>query len=251
MYGRATGGIIDVQIKKLQPPKIGGYADVSLLDTGVYLEVPLGDKGGHRRRRPAQLHRLHHQRRRPRRRRRRTWSPRRATTTTSCWPTTARRRRTTCAPSSSAPTTELELLFQQPGRRRHRRCRRQLVLDLDHFYRSLLTYRYVPGERFENSLRLSQGRDWFDVQRRAARHRRRTSTRARCATPSATSWPSRCRCPTALDVAVPARPTSWCSCRCRPRRASRMSNFDLERDPCAARATTTCVRRRPASSSWS
>ena len=46
MYGRATGGIVDVQVKKLKPKKMGGYADVSLLDTGVYLEVPLGNKGG-------------------------------------------------------------------------------------------------------------------------------------------------------------------------------------------------------------
>ncbi len=46
MYGRAIGGIVDVQIKKLQPKKVSGYADVSVLDTSVYLEVPLGDKGG-------------------------------------------------------------------------------------------------------------------------------------------------------------------------------------------------------------
>ena len=46
MYGRATGGIVDVQIKQLRPKKLGGYADVSILDTGVYLEAPLGDKGG-------------------------------------------------------------------------------------------------------------------------------------------------------------------------------------------------------------
>lgn len=45
-YGRATGGIIDVRIKPLAPKKVGGYVDVSILDTGVYLEVPLGDKGG-------------------------------------------------------------------------------------------------------------------------------------------------------------------------------------------------------------
>ena len=46
MYGRAIGGIVDVQIKKLQPKKIAGYADVNLFDTSVYLEAPLGDKGG-------------------------------------------------------------------------------------------------------------------------------------------------------------------------------------------------------------
>ncbi|MDR7423225.1 MAG: TonB-dependent receptor [Armatimonadota bacterium] len=44
-YGRATGGIIDVKTKKALPKKPGGYADVSLLDTSLYLEVPLGDKG--------------------------------------------------------------------------------------------------------------------------------------------------------------------------------------------------------------
>jgi TonB family protein len=43
-YGRATGGIIDVQIKRLQPKKIGGYVDVSLLDAGFYLEAPLGKR---------------------------------------------------------------------------------------------------------------------------------------------------------------------------------------------------------------
>ena len=46
MYGRATGGIIDVQIKRLQPKKVGGYADVNIFDTGVFLEIPLGNKGG-------------------------------------------------------------------------------------------------------------------------------------------------------------------------------------------------------------
>jgi TonB family protein len=46
MYGRATGGVIDVQIKKLKPPKIAGYIDISILDTSVYLEAPLGNKGG-------------------------------------------------------------------------------------------------------------------------------------------------------------------------------------------------------------
>ncbi|HXI60742.1 MAG TPA: TonB-dependent receptor, partial [Polyangia bacterium] len=43
-YGRAIGGIIDVQIKKLAPKRVGGYIDVSILDSSLYLEVPLGDK---------------------------------------------------------------------------------------------------------------------------------------------------------------------------------------------------------------
>jgi TonB family protein len=44
-YGRGTGGILDLKLKRLAPERIGGYLDVSILDTAVYLEVPLGDKG--------------------------------------------------------------------------------------------------------------------------------------------------------------------------------------------------------------
>jgi hypothetical protein len=45
-YGRATGGIVDVHLKELRPKRFGGYVDVSVLDTGIYLEAPLGDRGG-------------------------------------------------------------------------------------------------------------------------------------------------------------------------------------------------------------
>jgi len=43
-YGRATGGIVDVKLKELNPEKIGGYLDVNLLDSGLYLEAPIGKK---------------------------------------------------------------------------------------------------------------------------------------------------------------------------------------------------------------
>ena len=43
-YGRATGGIVDVKLKDLDPEKIGGYLDVNLLDSGLYLEAPIGKK---------------------------------------------------------------------------------------------------------------------------------------------------------------------------------------------------------------
>jgi hypothetical protein len=46
MYGRATGGVVDVQIKRLQPKRVSGYADVSILDSGLYLEVPFANQGG-------------------------------------------------------------------------------------------------------------------------------------------------------------------------------------------------------------
>ena len=45
-YGRAIGGIVDVHLKELKPKRFGGYVDVSVLDTGVYLEAPLGNRGG-------------------------------------------------------------------------------------------------------------------------------------------------------------------------------------------------------------
>jgi TonB family protein len=45
-YGRAIGGIVDVHLNELKPKRFGGYVDVSVLDTGVYLEAPLGNRGG-------------------------------------------------------------------------------------------------------------------------------------------------------------------------------------------------------------
>jgi TonB family protein len=52
-YGRATGGIVDVKLKNLNPEKVGGYVDVNLIDAGIYLEAPVTKKlaiaGGFRR----------------------------------------------------------------------------------------------------------------------------------------------------------------------------------------------------------
>lgn len=42
-YGRKTGGIFDAKIKRLKPDAVHGSLDVSLLDTSLYLEVPIGD----------------------------------------------------------------------------------------------------------------------------------------------------------------------------------------------------------------
>ncbi|MBI5511542.1 MAG: TonB family protein [Deltaproteobacteria bacterium] len=43
-FGRATGGVLDVKLKRLQPEKANGYIDASFLDTGVFFSMPLGDK---------------------------------------------------------------------------------------------------------------------------------------------------------------------------------------------------------------
>jgi len=157
-YGRATGGVIDVQIKKLKPKKIGGYADVSILDSSVFLEIPLGDKGaiavGGRRSYIDYLIK-------------------------AAVPSNAPVSFVTApryydyqllANYRPAPAHDLrfllfgsddrfEILFKNPS---------DISTDLNGgtasnsttFYRSLLEYRYVPGTNFENSLRLSEGRNW-------------------------------------------------------------------------------------------
>jgi TonB family protein len=159
-YGRATGGVIDVQLKRLAPKKPSGYADVNLFESGLYLETPLGSKGAV------------------------AIAARRSYIDfilNAAVPDDAGVN-VIAAPRyydyqllanfRPAPAHELrlfvfgsddrlELLFQNPA-------------DLDtavtsnrfnastRFYRSLITYRYVPSERVENSLRIAQGRDWLD-----------------------------------------------------------------------------------------
>jgi TonB family protein len=42
-YGRAIGGIVDVRLKDIAPKRFGGQLDVSIVDTSLYLEAPIGD----------------------------------------------------------------------------------------------------------------------------------------------------------------------------------------------------------------
>jgi len=42
-FGRATGGVLDIKLKRLQPPKATGSIDVNFLDTGVFFAMPVGD----------------------------------------------------------------------------------------------------------------------------------------------------------------------------------------------------------------
>jgi TonB family protein len=43
-YGRATGGVVDVTLKELNRRQLGGYVDVNLFDSSLFLEAPLTDK---------------------------------------------------------------------------------------------------------------------------------------------------------------------------------------------------------------
>jgi TonB family protein len=159
-YGRATGGIIDVQVKKLQPKKVGGYADVSLLDTGVFLEVPLGDKAavavaGRRSYIDYIIQAV-------------------VPDDSGVGLVTAPRYYDgqLLATFRPAPAHDLrafffgaddrlELLFQNPASVTPDVNGSGLSISTS-FYRSLFTYRYVPGDKVENTLRVSQGRDWLN-----------------------------------------------------------------------------------------
>jgi TonB family protein len=159
VYGRATGGIIDVQLKKMQPKKVGGYADVSLLDTSVFLEVPLGDKGGI------------------------AVAGRRSYIDfilNAAVPDDAGVNLVTAPqyfdaqllanyrPSPAhdlrgffiTSDDRLKLLFRNPAEVDPSLTDNAFSTSTT-FYRSLLTYKFIPGPNFENNLRISQGRNWF------------------------------------------------------------------------------------------
>ncbi len=160
-YGRATGGVVDVRIKKLQPKKVGGYVDVNLFDSGLYLEAPLGDKGG--------------------------------------FAIAARRSYIdfllNAAVPSDAPINlitapryydyqllgnyrpapahdirvlffgsddRLELLFKNPGALTAQITNNSLSFSTT-FYRSLITYNFIPNDTVENSFKISQGRNWVNA----------------------------------------------------------------------------------------
>ena len=159
MYGRATGGIIDVQIKKLQPKKIGGYADVNLFDSGVFLEIPVTEKfsmalAGRRSYVDYLLN--------------------------AAVPSDANVNLVTApryydgqlllnyrpAPAHDlralvfASDDRLELLFKNPANFSPDASSNVFSASTT-FYRSVLSYRFIPNDHIENNLRVSQGRNWF------------------------------------------------------------------------------------------
>ncbi len=44
-YGRGMGGVFDLHIKRIEPKQVHGSADISVLDTSLYLETPVGKHG--------------------------------------------------------------------------------------------------------------------------------------------------------------------------------------------------------------
>ena len=162
-YSWVTGGIIDIDIKKLQPKKIGGYVDVNLLDGGFYLEVPIGKKAAV------------------------ALAARRSYVdyiVNAVLPDDAPINALTLpryydfqllATYRPAPAHDLrlflfgsddrfEIILKNPGMTGTTEISGNQIQFSTTFYRALATYKYVPSERFENTIRLSQGRDIQNTQ---------------------------------------------------------------------------------------
>jgi len=159
-YGRATGGIVDVSLKRLQPRRTEGYADVNLLDAGLYLAIPLLDGKGTI-----------------------AFAARRSyidALLTAFFPddsaigfATAPRYYDYQMVAQYRPRPghdfrfmlfgsddRLSLLFKEPADFDPQAGGNQFGLSTT-FYRSLFSYAYVPSERFSNTLRVAQGRNWL------------------------------------------------------------------------------------------
>jgi TonB family protein len=156
-YSWVTGGIIDVDIKKLKPKKVGGYADINLLDGGFYLEIPLGSKAavavaGRRSYvdyiinavlpddapiNAIQLPRYYD-----------------FQVLANYRPTPAHDLRLFFFGSDD----RFEVILKKPAELVNELSGNQLQFSTT-FYRALATWKYIPNDRFENTIRLSQGRD--------------------------------------------------------------------------------------------
>lgn len=156
-YSDTTAGIVDVDVKKLKPKKAGGYVDVNLLDSGIYLEIPLGERASvaiAARRSyidyiisavlPSN-------------------APINAVTLPRYYdyqllatyrPAAAHDLRLFVFGSDDA----FKIVLKNPGAAGTQLVGNQLQLATS-FYRILATYKYVPNDHFENTMRLSQGRD--------------------------------------------------------------------------------------------
>jgi TonB family protein len=156
-YSWVTGGIVDIDTKKAKPKRVGGYVDLSILDGGFYLEIPLGDK--------ASLAIAA----------RRSWLDYviKAALPSDLPVSGLQLPRyydyQLSANYRPAPAHDLRLfvfgsddrfgvIFNNGGVGGSVAVGNQFQLSTT-FYRVLATYKYVPNDHFENTIRLSQGRD--------------------------------------------------------------------------------------------
>lgn len=155
-YGRATGGILNLNLRPLRPRRFGGSIDISLLDAGIYLQTPLGENAalavaGRRSYLDAFLSSV---------------IPSDVANLTTApvyydyqslfeWrPAPAHRIKAFFMGSSDA----LRLLFQNPQEQNVQLQSGNTNLSTL-FHRGSVEYLYAPSERFSHSLQLSAGHD--------------------------------------------------------------------------------------------
>ena len=156
-YSWVTGGIVDIDTKKVKPKRVGGYVDLNLLDGGFYLEIPFGER--------ASLALAA----------RRSWIDQVIKAvlpsdlpvsglqlpryydyqlSASYRPTAAHDFRLFLFGSDDS----FKIIFNNGGVGGSVAVGNQFQLAT-RFYRGQASYKYVPNDHFENVLRVSQGRD--------------------------------------------------------------------------------------------
>jgi TonB family protein len=161
-YSDATGGIVDVGVKKLKPKKTGGYADINLFDAGAYLETPIGEKFAIAvAARRSYVDYLVEQA-----------IPSDAPVSGLQLPRYYDYQ--LLANYRPAPAHDLRLfvfgsddgfhVILRNAARLGTQVSGNQISDHTGFYRGLLTYKFVPNDHFENTMRFSYGKDNLDIQ---------------------------------------------------------------------------------------
>lgn len=158
-YGRATGGVLDLSLKRLRPARVGGYVDLNLYDGGAFLEIPVGERAvlafGARRSYVDALVAA--------------FFPE----DSSIGFATAPRYHDYQLAAQYRPRPghdlrfmffgsddDVAILFKQPADYDPQAGGNEFGLSTA-FYRSLFSYAYTPSPWFSNTVRFSQGRDWL------------------------------------------------------------------------------------------
>lgn len=154
-YGRATGGVVDVDLKELDRQQLGGYVDVNFFDSSIYLEAPVTDElsiaiAGRRSYIDVFLN---------------------AVLPDTGVSLVAPRYYDAQLLATYRPSAEhlvkaffflsddkFEVLFDNPVSADAQTVITDVGLGTN-FYRGILEYKFVPNSRFENDLKVSFGRD--------------------------------------------------------------------------------------------
>ena len=158
-YGRGTGGVVDVTLKRLSPKRTSGYLDMNLLDAGFFVETPVGQHTvlalAARR---SYLDTLLN-----------AFFPRDASIGFATAPRYFDGQiivQSRLRPGHDmrfmffGSDDRLAILFKQPADFDANAGGNQFGLSTS-FYRSLFSYEYTPNETWSNTLRISQGRNWL------------------------------------------------------------------------------------------